>query len=76
VPGTNGAREESETLKRTTKPPQLVSLSIKVDPRMKLALERAAQDEFTSISSILKKAAAKYLDEVGIDWRSPRGEEE
>ena len=67
-------REESEKLKRTR--PPLEPLSIKVDRKMKLALERAAQEEFTSVSSILKKAAAKYLDEVGIDWRSHGGEEE
>jgi hypothetical protein len=63
------AREESEALKRKTKPGELESLSIKVDPQMKAALEKAARDEFTSVSSILKKAAAKYLEEVGIEWR-------
>jgi hypothetical protein len=62
-------REESEELKRKAKPGQLESLSIKVEPQMKAALEKAARDEFTSVSSILKKAAAKYLDEVGIAWR-------
>ena len=36
---------------------------------MKAALEKAAQEEFTSVSSILKKAAAMYLQQVGIDWR-------
>jgi hypothetical protein len=56
-------------LKRTTTPGETESLSIKVTPAMKAALEKAALDEFTSVSSILKKAAAKYLEEVGIDWR-------
>lgn len=56
-------------MKRTTIPGETESLSIKVDPRMKAALEKAAKEEFTSVSSILKKAAAKYLEEVGINWR-------
>lgn len=56
-------------MRRTTIPGETESLSIKVDPRMKKALEKAAREEFTSVSSILKKAAAKYLEDVGIDWR-------
>ena len=56
-------------MKRKTKPGELESLSIKVDPQMKAALEKAARDEFTSVSSILKKAAAMYLQQVGIEWR-------
>ena len=56
-------------MKRKPKPGELESLSIKVDSQMKAALEKAAQDEFTSVSSILKKAAAMYLQQVGIEWR-------
>lgn len=56
-------------MKRTTIPGETESLSIKVDPRMKKALEKAAREEFTSVSSILKKAAAKYLEDVGIKWK-------
>ena len=56
-------------MKRKTKPGELESLSIKVEPQMKAALEKAARDEFTSVSSILKKAAAMYLHQVGIEWR-------
>lgn len=48
---------------------ELISLSIKVDQNMKNGLAYAAEKEFTSISSILKKAAAKYLDDNGILWR-------
>ncbi len=62
-------RKENETLQRTTIPGETESLSIKVDPRMKAALEKAAREEFTSVSSILKKAAAMYLQQVGIDWK-------
>ena len=53
---------------KRTRPP-MESLSIKVDKSMKLALEKAAKEEFTSVSSIIKKSVAKYLEEVGIDWR-------
>ena len=42
-------------------------ISIKVDPKMKKALEKLAEKEFGSVSGILKKAAEKYLLENGID---------
>ena len=38
-------------------------------PQMKKALENLAQSEFSSVSGILKKAAEKYLQDQGIDWR-------
>jgi hypothetical protein len=48
---------------------ELISLTMKVDQNMKDGLAYAAEKEFTSVSSILKKAAAKYLDDNGILWR-------
>lgn len=50
-------------------------ISIKVDPRMKKALEKLANQEFSSVSGILKKAAEKYLLEHDIDWRKYDTEE-
>jgi predicted transcriptional regulator len=50
-------------------------ISIKVDPRMKKALEKLAEQEFSSVSGILKKAAEKYLLEHGIDWSQEEPEE-
>jgi predicted transcriptional regulator len=47
-------------------------LSIKIDPKMKRALELVAEDEFTSVSSIVKKAIAKYLEKKGIDWKKEK----
>ncbi len=47
----------------------LVNVSIKMVPKMKKALEKLAEKEFTSVSGILKKAAEKYLKDNGIDWR-------
>jgi predicted transcriptional regulator len=50
-------------------------ISIKVDPRMKKALEKLADHEFSSVSGILKKAAEKFLLEHDIDWRKESTEE-
>ena len=44
-------------------------LSIKIDPKMKRALEELAENEFSPVSTIVKKAIDKYLQEQGIDWR-------
>ena len=50
-------------------------ISIKVDPRMKKALEVRAELEFSSVSGILKKSAEKYLLEHNINWREITDEE-
>ncbi len=47
----------------------LVHVSIKMNPKMKKALEKFAKQEFSSVSGILKKAAEKYLQDHGVDWR-------
>jgi predicted transcriptional regulator len=47
----------------------LVNVTVKMPPKMKKALEKLAQKEFSSVSGILKKAAEKHLLEHGIDWR-------
>ncbi len=44
-------------------------LSIKVDPRMKIALKKLANKQFNSISGIVKQAVEKHLEEQGVDWR-------
>jgi len=44
-------------------------LSIKIDPRMKQALEEVAERECAPVTTIVKKALDKYLQEQGIDWR-------
>ena len=43
-------------------------ISVKMDPKMKKALEKLAEREFSPVSSIVKKAIEKYLKEQGIDW--------
>ncbi len=50
----------------------LVNITVKCPPEMKKALGKLAQKEFSSVSGILKKAAEKYLQEQGIDWRKER----
>lgn len=44
-------------------------LSIKIDPRMKKAIEDLAEKEFAPVTTIVKKALDKYLQEQGFDWR-------
>ena len=50
----------------------VMPVSIKIDPRMKKALEKLAKREFTSVSSLLKKGAEKVLQENDIDWRKEK----
>ena len=47
-------------------------LSIKIDPNMKKALEELAEKEFSPVSTVVKKAIDKYLQEKGIDWRDKK----
>ena len=44
-------------------------VTVKMPQPMKEALEKLADKEFTTVSGLLKKAAEKYLQEQGIDWR-------
>jgi len=44
-------------------------LSIKLDPKMKEALEELAEKEFSPVSTIVKKAIDRYLQEQGVNWR-------
>ncbi len=44
-------------------------VSIKIDPKMKKALEKQAEKEFSPLSTIVKKAIDKYLQEQGVNWR-------
>lgn len=46
-----------------------VILNLKVDPRMKAALKKLADKQFTSVSSVVKQAIEKHLHDNSIDWR-------
>lgn len=49
-----------------------MNITVKCPPEMKKALEKLAQKEFSSVSGILKKAAEKYLQDQGIDWKKEK----
>ena len=44
-------------------------INIKVDPKMKKAIQKAAEKQFISRSAFIKQAIEKQLQEQGIDWR-------
>jgi len=46
-----------------------MSLSFKVDPRLKKALENLAAKENRSLSNYVITLLMKHLEEKGIDWR-------
>lgn len=47
-------------------------INIKVDPRMRTAIQELADKQFTSMSGIIKQAIEKYLEQQDIDWRKER----
>ena len=49
-----------------------IVMSIKLDPRMKQALQKIAEKNFVSISAVVKQAVDKHLQEQGIDWRKEK----
>ena len=48
--------------------------SIKVDPRMKRALEKLAEKQFVPESFLIKQAIEKYLQDQSIDWREEKSQ--
>jgi predicted transcriptional regulator len=44
-------------------------LTIKVDPRMKAALRKLAENQFISVSAVVKQAIHRHLQEHGVNWR-------
>jgi len=44
-------------------------LNIRIDPRLKKAMERIAQEQSITLSDAIRIAMVKYLKEQGIDWR-------
>jgi predicted transcriptional regulator len=49
-----------------------MSLSFKVDPRIKNALEDLAQKENRSLSNYVITLLLKHLGDQGIDWRDTK----
>lgn len=50
----------------------LEMINIKVDPKMKSAIQKAADKQFISMSAFIKQAIEKHLEEQGIDWRQEK----
>jgi len=46
-----------------------MSLSFKIDPRMKDALDGLAEKENRSLSNYVITLLMKHLEERGVDWR-------
>jgi predicted transcriptional regulator len=44
-------------------------INIKVDPKMRTAIKKLADQQFISMSAVIKQAIEKHLQEHGIDWR-------
>ncbi|MEA1947493.1 MAG: CopG family transcriptional regulator [Thermodesulfobacteriota bacterium] len=49
-----------------------MSLSFKVDPRLKKAIENLAVKENRSLSNYVITLLMKHLEEKGIDWKQPK----
>jgi predicted transcriptional regulator len=47
-------------------------INIKVDPKMRTAIKKLADHQFTSMSAVIKQAIEKHLKENGINWREEK----
>lgn len=44
-------------------------VNVKMDARMQQAIKKLADKQFSSMSSVIKQAIEKFLQDQGIDWR-------
>ena len=49
-------------------------INVKLDPQMHEALRSLADKEFSTISTLVKQAIDKFLNEKGINWREEKSE--
>jgi predicted transcriptional regulator len=49
-----------------------IPTSIKLDPRMKKALAKLAEEQMIPVTSVIKQAIDKHLKEHSIDWREEK----
>ena len=47
-------------------------INIKIDPKMKAAIQRLADAQFISMSAVIKQAIEKHLRDYDIDWRQDK----
>jgi predicted HicB family RNase H-like nuclease len=48
-------------------------INIRIDPKMKEAIQKLADKQFISMSAFIKQSIEKQLQEHGIDWRKESG---
>ena len=53
-----------------------IVITLKLEIKMKEAIQKAAEKKFMSMSGYLKAACEKALLEDGIDWRKEPGKKE
>jgi hypothetical protein len=44
-------------------------ITLKIDPKMKKAIEKLADHQLVNMSTVIRQAVDKHLTENGIDWR-------
>ncbi|HUT44362.1 MAG TPA: ribbon-helix-helix domain-containing protein [Desulfobacterales bacterium] len=44
-------------------------ITIKLDPKMKKGIEQLAEKQLVNMSTVIRQAIDKHLNEYGIDWR-------
>jgi predicted transcriptional regulator len=49
-----------------------IMINIRLDERMRNALRRIAEQQFSSVSAVVKQAIEQYLQGQGIDWREKK----
>jgi len=51
-----------------------IMITIKIDPKMKKGIEKLADKQLVNMSTVIRQAVDKYLNEHGIDWRDDDSE--
>ena len=49
-------------------------ITLKIDPRMKKALDELADKQLTPVSVLLRQLIDRYLQDHGIEWREEEPE--
>ena len=49
-------------------------INVKVDPKLKKALEKFAQQQGISLSGLIRQTMIRTLQEQGIDWREEKSD--
>ncbi len=44
-------------------------VNIRLDPRMRDALKKIGDKQFSGVSAVIKQAIEEFLEKRGIDWR-------